>query len=409
MAVTNGRKRVAVVYHFWPHYREPIAHHLCQQVPPLPEYVLVSGRAQTTTAEHSIDTIDPAKATRTVAEGGLRWHFVRNVWLGRHFLWQSGLLRLTLSRRFDVIIYLGSMYFLSTWVSALCARLSGVKVLMWSHGYLRPEHGIRGFLRRNFYRIANGMLLYGHRARQLMLQDGFPGHRLYVIYNSLDYFAQRSIRERTSAEAIQATRARLFAHPTLPVLFFVGRLTHRKRLDMLVAAVARLHREGSPVNLLLIGTGPAEQQMRQLAAASQIADYLHFHGACYREEQLGSLIVAADICVSPGDVGLTAIHAMAYGKPVITHGDVSHQMPEAEAIIPGETGDLFTYGDEASLAKTLAAWIADRRFAGAADACISLVERHYNPTIQARLINDAVRDVTTRTAEGRLPRPHDRS
>ena len=38
------------------------------------------------------------------------------------------------------------------------------------------------------------------------------------------------------------------------------------------------------------------------------------------------------MCVSPGNVGLTAIHSLTYGTPVLTHDNFNFQMPEAEAI-----------------------------------------------------------------------------
>lgn len=393
MARTAGVKRVAIVYHYWAHYREPIARQLCQQTGPSPEYVLVSGITQETAGKGAIATVDPAKASLPLREGGLRWQFVKNVWLGKVFLWQTGLIRLAVSARYDAIIYLGSMYFLSTWCSAIVARLFGKKVLMWSHGYLREEVGLRGFLRKTFYRLSDGMLLYGHRARRIMIGTGFPESRLFVIYNSLDYEKQKAVRESVSAESVQISRRRLFAYPEYPVLFFIGRLTHRKRLDMLLDAVRRLHVNHRPVNLLFIGGGPAESSLRLLASESGLPDWVHFHGPCYGEDELGRLIMSADICVSPGEVGLTAIHSMAYGKPVITHDDFSLQMPEFESIVPGETGGFFAHGDTASLAATIAIWTANRRFAAASTACISIVEQYYNPSVQARIINRAVQDL----------------
>lgn len=65
-----------------------------------------------------------------------------------------------------------------------------------------------------------------------------------------------------------------------------------------------------------------------------------FYGSCYDEQTNAELIYNADMCVAPGNVGLTAIHAMTFGCPVITHSDFKWQMPEFEAIHPGKTGDF---------------------------------------------------------------------
>lgn len=52
------------------------------------------------------------------------------------------------------------------------------------------------------------------------------------------------------------------------------------------------------------------------------------------------LIYNADLCVAPGNIGLTAMHAMMFGCPCISHNDFSWQMPEFEAIVPYKTGNF---------------------------------------------------------------------
>ena len=48
---------------------------------------------------------------------------------------------------------------------------------------------------------------------------------------------------------------------------------------------------------------------------------------------------------------ILAIHALAYGTPVITHDDLDRQMPEVEVISEGLTGAFFKHGDVADLAE----------------------------------------------------------
>jgi glycosyltransferase involved in cell wall biosynthesis len=49
----------------------------------------------------------------------------------------------------------------------------------------------------------------------------------------------------------------------------------------------------------------------------KLDDFIVFYGESYNERELAPLIALADVCVSPGNVGLTAIHALTYGTPVI--------------------------------------------------------------------------------------------
>ena len=62
--------------------------------------------------------------------------------------------------------------------------------------------------------------------------------------------------------------------------------------------------------------------------------------------------------MSPGNIGLTAIHSLTYGCPVITHDNFSNQMPEFESIIQGKTGDFFQENDVNSLADTIQKWLS---------------------------------------------------
>ena len=50
----------------------------------------------------------------------------------------------------------------------------------------------------------------------------------------------------------------------------------------------------------------------------------------------------SDLTVSPGNIGLTAIHSLSYGTPVCSHSNFNNQMPESEAIINFEKWFFFS-------------------------------------------------------------------
>lgn len=99
----------------------------------------------------------------------------------------------------------------------------------------------------------------------------------------------------------------------------------------------------------------------------------------------------SDLCVAPGEIGLTCMHALAYGIPVVTHDNPDFQMPEWEAIQPGITGELFRYGDVQDLARVIADWfkLGKSRKQLSVD-CRTIIDRCYNPSYQAMVINGAV-------------------
>lgn len=370
------RKQVAIVYHFFPHYRSAILSELLKRE----DFDCILVGDVTDPNDSSIEPWIPPQE-----------NFVRAPCrkLTSNVLWQTGLIRLVTTRDLDVIIFLGNFTFLSTWIAALLARLKGIRILFWTHGWLRDELGIKELIRARFYRLAHGLLLYGNRAKQIAVRKGFPAHTLHVIYNSLDYKKQKEVRNLISDERLKALRAKIFPGSSDPIVVCTGRLTRLKKLDLLLNAMGLLKQQGHKVCLLLVGDGPERECLRQLSEQLNLSVY--FYGACYEEENLAELIMCANVAVSPGQVGLTAMHALAYGVPVITHGDLDHQMPECEAILSGRTGDTFQRGDIHDLAKVLKKWIL-RPWPDSQTRieCTTVIDNFYNPDYQATAISRAV-------------------
>jgi acetyltransferase-like isoleucine patch superfamily enzyme/glycosyltransferase involved in cell wall biosynthesis len=371
--------RIAIVYHMFPHYRTAVMRSLDESA----QFRFVfAGSFDSFNGVEPMDARDmkAARSTSFVTWGPLYW--------------QSGLLGLALSRKLDGIIFLGNPNFVSTWIAALLARLSGKKVLFWSHGWLKPEPRVKRIFRHAFYRIAHLVLVYGERAKQLGVRSGFPRERIEVIYNSLDRETSRSIVEQiergTLTEKIDL-RA-LFLYPDRPLVICTARLTPLCRFDLLFEAASLLKKCRRPINIVLVGDGPERPRLEALARAQELD--VHFWGACYDEKTLGQLIYHSDITCSPGKIGLTAIHSLSYGTPAITHSDMDEQMPEVEAIVDGVTGFYFERNNAADLAEKIRLWIdtrTDRRSVRL--ACYEVIDSKWNPQLQRVLIEGALRRV----------------
>ncbi len=372
-------KRCAVVYHFFPHYRRPVMEGLLAS----------TAQAWVLFGDTSAEQVEPTIAAWTPADPN---QFVRTRLrrLPGGLLWQSGLIALALSPRYSTIVYLADPHFPATWISAILARLSGKRVLFWTHGWLRREGFAKRCLRTTFHRLAHGLLLYGRRARVLGMEAGFAPQRLQVIYNSLDVEAQQRALGTIDDAERRLIRAELFAGDTqTPVVVCTTRLTAVRRLDRLLDAVAELAQRGRRINVVLVGDGPERSALEKQAA--QLGLTVHFTGACYDESQLARYISCANCTVAPGKVGLTAMHSMAFGVPVLTHSDADDQMPEWEAIVPGLTGDLFVPGDASAIAAAIERWtVTVFPSESVRQACLAVISRFYNPGNQVRLIEAAV-------------------
>ncbi len=380
--------KVAIVYPYIAHYRLPIFSEL--SLTKGIEYTMIADIE----AKLSIKTIDPKLGEIPIQEGGLRLRNVKNLWIYKGMvLWQRNLLSLLRKNDFSAVIFLGNTYYISTWAGLFYAKLNGKKVYLWTHGVTRNETGLKWKFRRFFYNLSDGLFLYGHKAKEIMIKNDFAESKLHVVYNSLDYTQQIKYRAKINSLNAIKKKQELFKNPELPVLVFVGRLTNQKKLDMIVEAVQILAVQDFKLNTLFIGEGQIVNDLNQLINKYTLEDYFHFYGACYEESQLAELIGVSDICVSPGEVGLTAITALTYGTPVISHDDFNFQMPEYEVIIPGVNGDLFKRGSINDLAEKIKNWLLKNKTASRDKIrayCYQNIDTKYNPKNQAQIINEII-------------------
>ena len=176
---------VSVIYTHFPHYRKPVFDALSLSERFRFEFYY-----------------DAAGIERTIVSGVSDrpdHHQMKTRRLGP-FLWQSGALSLALRGRTQTFIFLGNPFIVSTWLAAIVARARGIRVFFWTHGWVRNERGPKDWLRGLFYRLADGLLLYGERAKRLGQHRGFRPHVLHVIGNSLDYETQARLRDTLLAD-----------------------------------------------------------------------------------------------------------------------------------------------------------------------------------------------------------------
>lgn len=123
-----------------------------------------------------------------------RLHELKNYYLaGKILFWQRGVIGSCVISKFDQAIFTGDMNVLSTWIAVTICRLRGIQVTFWSHGLYGDEGKLKLLIRKSFYRLAHNHLLYERRAKSLMKEQGFNPDKLYVIFNSLDYDAHKTI------------------------------------------------------------------------------------------------------------------------------------------------------------------------------------------------------------------------
>jgi glycosyltransferase involved in cell wall biosynthesis len=298
-------------------------------------------------------------------------------------IYQHGVI--PLARQYDTILMNGDLHSLSTWLLLIYAKLIGHKrIYFWNHGWYGKESIGQALIKRLFYAMAAGIFVYSHYAKNLMIKHGISEDKLYVIHNSLSYTKQLEVRRELENSSVFRDYFKNEGYN----LIFVGRLTRVKNLIMLLE-ILQLDKNKA-YHLTFVGDGEMTRELKQQTLQKGLTERVWFYGPCYEEKTLGQLLYNADICIAPGNVGLTAMHAMVYGCPVMTHNNFKWQMPEFEAIKEGVTGCFFQRNNINSLSDQLYKWFVAKREKRdeVRKACMEEIDRNWTPDFQIKVIKE---------------------
>ncbi len=174
---------------------------------------------------------------------------------------------------------------------------------------------------------------------------GVPARKRVFIPNGVD-------TERFMPVSV-AEKARIRAERSLPdgrLAIFSGRLEPEKRVDLLLELWPRLRRVLPDAQLLVLGTGSSESQLRQ-----QPVEAVHFYGGV---EDVAPYLHAADLFVLPSlteGLSNSMLEAMACGLPVVA----THVGGAADVITDRETGWLVPPNDPDALFEALVSLLGE--------------------------------------------------
>jgi glycosyltransferase involved in cell wall biosynthesis len=202
-------------------------------------------------------------------------------------------------------------------------------------------------------RRAGRIIAISQAVRRFLLEvEGAPADKIVVVPYGLDAGA-------FAASARPGAFRRQIGAAEEPLVGFVGRLTRQKGVDVLLRAFASVERGHPAARLILAGDGPDRPALTALARSLGLRRAM-FLG--WRTDA-ADILADVDLAVMPSrweGFGLTALEAMALGKPVVA----SQVSALPEIVVPGETGLLVPAGDSERLAGALRTLLDDPGRAG---------------------------------------------
>lgn len=357
--------KICLIYKSAPHYREPI-------------FLLMDREMDVDW--HFGSFSDPTGLIEQLDTSRLQRVRRHHTLMVGPWYWMWGYLPLLFRRDYRSFLALGETRDLSLCAFLLLKRLlfPAKRVYLWTHGFYGKESRFQRLLKRWMFGMADGNFTYSQHSKDIMVSLGFHADRIWPIHNSLNHDAQLALRHRLQPSEVYR---RHFGN-SLHNLIFIGRLTQVKRLDLLLQALCRL----PDCNLTLIGDGPEREHLLSLSVQLGLQPRVWFFGACYDEATNAEMIYNADLCVAPGNVGLTAMHTLVFGCPVATHDSFEWQMPEFEAVQEGRTGTFFHYQDVESMARQIALWLSHSDRESVRQACYEEIDNRWTPRYQVEIL-----------------------
>lgn len=254
------------------------------------------------------------------------------------FLYQKGVFNIPINKC-DIVFINGNPRFVSNLLLLVKVRVAGAKIVWWGHGWSSTSVWWRAKIRTKIMSFFDCVLLYTEAEIDKIKSLGYNKKNLMALNNGLNI------------KAIQSMTGQVDRRLNSDILF-IGRLTEKSKLDQIISAISLIKYERE-FHLHVIGDGPLKNEYLELSKQYNVDNKIIWHGEILNEFEIANISSLCRGFVYPGSVGLSIIHAFAYGLPAIVHRNCLHHMPEIAAFEEGYNGLGFDENNEKSLADAI--------------------------------------------------------
>jgi glycosyltransferase involved in cell wall biosynthesis len=203
-----------------------------------------------------------------------------------------------------------------------------------------------------FYRGCTQVLYIGENSKRHFQRFGLPESKMVFSPYCVDTQVFQ-LHEASRQVLRQQVRRDLNIADNQVVLIFSGKLSYRKGVDLILAAIQRLPLETqAKVVVLFLGSGELQPQLTHQAQA-MVNTEVHFLGF-QNQTALSPYYHGADLLILPSRYsetwGLVVNEALHHGLPCLVSDAVGCA---PDLIKPGQTGNLFRAGSIEHLAEKL--------------------------------------------------------
>ncbi len=279
--------------------------------------------------------------------------------------------------KYDAVFIYGNPRLLSNIALSFFLKLARVKVIVWGQAHTSGANALLEKIRLAWWRQFDAVFTYNDNEAEHLTQMGFASKPILGMNNGLD-------QEIIDLEKKCWTDTRLAEWQSIHLdkcsltILSCARLTTKNRFDLAIQGMKRLKDQGINFSWVIIGDGTEAQRLKHKVEILGI-DNVYWKGAIYEEEALAPWFLSADIFLHPSAIGLSLLHAMGYGLPVITHENHRTQMPEFCALENNVTGLTYEENNPRALADAIMELAqAPNKRKKMGEAAVEKVRKFYN-------------------------------
>lgn len=318
---------VTILQRILPHYRVPFFDGLCREL-----------RKANIRLQVFYGQEEPGAVPQTVNISSDWAFFARNSYLslaGRQFVYQH----LPKDSELGSLVIFEQAARLLNNYPLLLRKNKGRKTAFWGHGAnLQAGKGLAEKVKKRLLRQVDWWFAYTDMSRALVVDSGFDPSRVTDVQNSIDTKTFEKDLKRAGQSndadlllAREGITSRNFA-------LYCGGLYANKKLDFLIQAACLVKEKVDDFELVVIGSGPDEEIVKQAAAKH---DWLHYLGPKFGTER-APYFNRAQILLMPGSVGLVILDSFVAQVPLLTTDNGTHG-PEIAYLQHGENGLMSSY------------------------------------------------------------------
>ena len=269
----------------------------------------------------------------------------------------------------------------------IAAKMAGIKPIVYTKHCI--DQNIPKGIKKKLGAMANGFLsdralAVADAAKENLMAAGIPEHRITVLHNGVEKLRETSSQDR------EKTRAEWGIEKDAVVIGIVARLEAVKGHGYFIQAARQVVNQVDSVKFLIVGTGSAEQALKEQVSRERLDEHIVFTGHLNDIAPIMNIMDIHVISSLSEALCLSIIEAMSLGKPCIATDTGGN----SELVRDGYNGILVPVKDVGALAGAMLTLVNDETLRqGMGEKGRMLTDEHFTSRAMTKKLEEIYSEI----------------